>query len=325
MYFSKFTSFLFKSAVTLSVVYCSFQYIHPWVKKRLIATRCWVAKQCKTSDTLEHSKDKQYADVTLSEEDKYKLYGSKKFSTLFVTKDAFNINIDPCFYDNSKYQTAIGDTNNDLELSWKRRILVETTPRGNVIMYYDAFKRGFMYYSDQTIPYSILNIVAMKYVMRFRCLDFFVDEQYILEGNVNSLLDVLRETVPPTVTTPFSENTLSQKQKIDVTKGPFAKLKKYSTSGGVNKKTDKTTSKTMLNTSLKITEPEKMKNKIIYGGKMVNFSFLNRWVLDREKEKKKESVRNTVLSYRDYKFWQSPQSSTCSDPSAEDNGPLFID
>ena len=46
-----------------------------------------------------------------------------------------------------------------------------------VAMYYDAYKHAFSYYCDQrSVSYSVLNVVAMKYVRRFCCLDFFVDE-----------------------------------------------------------------------------------------------------------------------------------------------------
>ena len=49
-------------------------------------------------------------------------------------------------------------------------------------MYYDVFKSGFAYYADQnSIPYSILNAMAMKYVVVYFCRDFFVDDSIIKE------------------------------------------------------------------------------------------------------------------------------------------------
>ena len=91
-----------------------------------------------------------------------------------------NSNIDPIFYDKKELNEIMKIENNDIEKSWKTRILYEPTPRGSVIMFYDAFKQGFSYYSEQNgIPYSILNAVAMKYVVMFFCRDFFMDEQTI--------------------------------------------------------------------------------------------------------------------------------------------------
>jgi len=47
-------------------------------------------------------------------------------------------------------------------------------------MYYDVYKGGFAYYADQNcIPYSILNAMAMKYVVVYFCRDFFVDDSII--------------------------------------------------------------------------------------------------------------------------------------------------
>jgi hypothetical protein len=41
----------------------------------------------------------------------------------------------------------------------KNSILIETTPLGNVVMYYDTSRETFIYYSDSTIPYlSLIHI-----------------------------------------------------------------------------------------------------------------------------------------------------------------------
>ena len=93
------------------------------------------------------------------------------------TKNPCNQNIDPVFYDRKELRKVLETNNNALECIWKARILYESTPRGNIVMFYDVYKDGFSYYSDQTgIPYKVLNAVAMKYVITFRCRDFFMDE-----------------------------------------------------------------------------------------------------------------------------------------------------
>jgi len=127
---------------------------------------------------------------------------------------------------------------NEIENEWKRRVLIENTPRGNVIMYYDVYKQAFAYYCDQaTMPYDIMNAVAMRYVIAFFCRDLFVDESII----------------PRKANTPDGENEdkpapSPNEEKKNVGDAPFAKFKNYNTannkmvkSGGklVNKKTNK--------------------------------------------------------------------------------------
>jgi len=72
--------------------------------------------------------------------------------------------------------------NTNIEKTWKSRIQITTTPRGNIIMFYDAYKLGFSYYCDQNVvSYDILNAVAMKYVMLYNCAHFFIDEVVLPE------------------------------------------------------------------------------------------------------------------------------------------------
>ena len=88
--------------------------------------------------------------------------------------------IELSFYDMDEYTEKIADANNDLEKKWRSRILYVSTPHGSIMMYYDAFKHGFAYYCDRMgLNYRLLNTVAMKYVMTFRCVDFFVDETVV--------------------------------------------------------------------------------------------------------------------------------------------------
>lgn len=42
-------------------------------------------------------------------------------------------------------------------------IVMDTTPNGNVIMFFDNSKKSFQYYSDFSIPYSYLESVSKKY------------------------------------------------------------------------------------------------------------------------------------------------------------------
>jgi len=87
-------------------------------------------------------------------------------------------NIEPIFYNKKDYTAFMKTDKNEIEVAWKTRILHENTPKGPIVMFYDAYKQAFTYYTDQTsMPITVLNAVAMKYVTRFMCRDFYYDEQ----------------------------------------------------------------------------------------------------------------------------------------------------
>lgn len=224
----------------------------------------------------------------------------------------WNLNINSGFYSKSQYQEMIKDAQNTLEQQWKTRLLIETTPRGVVIMYYDPFKLGFSYYSDQTIPYNILNAIAMKYVIHFRCRDFFMDEHILPENTPLPLLKLLLEDK---TANEKAEN--SEKSKDDETikqrlrNAPFAKFKNYNKNS--NKVQENQNNKSEKDTTEK-KEPEKPKeqNRFISLGKTHNFK-----ILQNVPKKKKamvafksalasslfenSSVQKEVFNYRDFK------------------------
>jgi len=215
----------------------------------------------------------------------------EKYKTQFhnsFKEDKFNQNIEPEFYDNKQYNQIVESNNNSLEKYWKQRILFENTPCGNVIMFYDAYKLSFTYYADKNIPYTILNAVAMKYVLTFFCRDFFLDKSLI----------------PSNHTTPFLhvheiDKKESVKKKIDVNKGPFAKFKNYTKKEEQAKQTKQ--NKTV-NTEDKQTVKNYIKNKFVSLGKIYNYSVLKN--IRCNKSKCKEIV---PLDYDSFKKWHKPQ------------------
>ena len=212
--------------------------------------------------------------------DKYK----SKFE-LSYKQDKFNQNIEQAFYNKEKYNQIIETKDNILEQSWKKRILFETTPNGNVIMFYDAYKLSFSYYSDCNIPYNILNAVAMKYVLTYFCRDFFIDKSLIPLKHTSPFLHVHEID---------KKNTTVTKPKIDVTKGPFAKFKKYTKD---NKEKPKE-----VNTKEENTKEVKnyVKNKFISLGKVYDFSFITKMQLNIPKQR--EII---PLAYDSFKKWHS--------------------
>jgi hypothetical protein len=220
----------------------------------------------------------------------------KKFSQSFTRSLENNSNVDTAFYNKDTLKNLLVEENNELEKKWRSRILFENTPRGNVIMYYDAFKLGFAYYCDQHVPYDVLNAVAMKYVLTYRCRDFFIDEVERPENNPSKMVGLLADD-PKKEENKKPANELKSK----FNDGPFAKLKSYNTASAKvesNKKNEKS-------------EPvkDKLRNCFINRGKMANFSFI------QKAEKKhvafktdiadglfaNSDVQKEVFSYRDYK------------------------
>jgi hypothetical protein len=60
-------------------------------------------------------------------------------------------------------------------LKLKNSYVMETTPVGNVVMFYNVDKEAFEYYSDHSVPYRFLDVVARKYVKVYNCRPLYVD------------------------------------------------------------------------------------------------------------------------------------------------------
>jgi hypothetical protein len=202
----------------------------------------------------------------------------KKYKTEFLkyydneVNTTKNENIIPIFYDNLKLKESMKIENNDIEKQWKTRVLIEYTPRGNIIMFYDAYKCGFSYYSDHSvIPVKILDCVAMKYTMKYRCLDFFVDEK-VLEKNASPIIKLWKDEC---------------KEVWDKKKRLLANLRTPTANKVGNNPANFS---------------EKIMNKYIYLGKVNNFSFIQK--------QKYSSLHNTDdceklfknVNYEEYKL-----------------------
>lgn len=224
-----------------------------------------------------------------NEIDNYIDIKKKKFYFVDNRKD-LNKNIQAEFYNKEKYNSIISTNNNILESSWKQRILFENTPRGNVIMYFDAYKMGFAYYSDSNVPYNILNAVAMKYVVMFYCRDFFLDKSIILSDK-----------------TPFQyihEIDLKDNKKKEIPKGPFAKFKNYSKDKEKEKEKekDKDNEKDKEKHENANKPKDYIKNKFICKGKIREFSFL------KDKRVKTSNKVLKPISYNNFKQWHNPSN-----------------
>lgn len=147
----------------------------------------------------------------------------------------------------------------------KNNILFEHTPFGNVIMYYDADKTSFIYYSDKTLSYPIINSVGRKYALTFGCEAFYID----------------KTTAPPEPEPEPEKATAPEPATVKPAAAPtsvYAKFKNY-------KKPKPNTTNTASNTNA----AEEQINRYTCEGKLSNFNIL------------KKIPKVKAFSYKDFK------------------------
>ena len=159
----------------------------------------------------------------------------------------------------------------------KNSFIMEMTPHGNVIMFWNQNNEVFSYYSDGTMPYRFLEVVARKYVIMYDCKDLY----YVMEEQMKEVI--------------VEDNT----NKKEDTPSVFAKLKNYNhssidsvTKGGQQSKTNyKPNSISKPNIVKKNTVLKEKSNHYSCLGRIVNFNLLK-----REKPKNKMDI-----SFSEYK------------------------
>jgi hypothetical protein len=185
--------------------------------------------------------------------------------------------------------------------SLKQNVLFETTPFGNVIMYYDTDKDSFIYYSDKTLSYPIINAVGKKYVLTFHCESLYndVDSPTTIPAAEDPPVPV------PAPTRPVPESdapSVADKSKSHV----FAKFKNYrdpttTTKSPIgvrppykNTTTLSTSATTSTAAAATTTQQEPPKNRYTCEGKLANYSFLQK------------VAKVKPFSYKDFKLKQKP-------------------
>lgn len=130
-----------------------------------------------------------------------------------------NSNINTDLYDYEKRKTIFSEINNEQEKQWKSRILQERTDYGNIIMYYDCYRMTFTYYSDeQVIPYESLYYAALKYVVLYRCRNFFIDMDTFPDNPILNVLkkeDEQMKTKTKKQTPAPTHKTITKKQQLN--------------------------------------------------------------------------------------------------------------
>ena len=214
----------------------------------------------------------------------------KKYADLYSKESADeNSNIDPVLYDFLKRKEIFVSPDNQLEKQWKSRILIENTPRGNVMIYFNPYLLSYQYYSDeQIIPYKILEQVATKYVIMFRCKDFFIDPE---KRPSNKILEVLQKEEDSLKSKKMKVNDITKCVNIQSeSKDVFAALKDYRSEAKPTEAKPTEAKPTEEPKAKKKTEEPKFSNKFVRIGKMCEFN-----ITQKPADKKIEAVNELMF------------------------------
>ena len=115
--------------------------------------------------------------------------------------------------------------------------ITETTPRGDVLMYYSSKLGTFVYHSHtKEIPYNYLETVARKYVIEYNCKKLYIDIRKEYEKGVQKYKEIKAKEEKNAADGGVDET----KEKENKKKQIFANFKTYNRKGEVhNKQKDK--------------------------------------------------------------------------------------
>jgi hypothetical protein len=185
----------------------------------------------------------------------------------------------------------------------KNCIVMEKTPLGNAIMFYNNSKSSFEYYSDSTLPYRYLEVVARKYILTYKCKQVFVNmEEEIKEAEKKLEEKKKKEEEEKQKEQEEKDSGKPSTMTEKPAKNVFAKFKNY------NKDNSIKVAAVPLDrpATAKQTKPQEEKvikeraNRYSFEGKLANFNFLKK--IDRKVVDKRYAV-----SFAEFKKMQKSQ------------------
>ena len=226
------------------------------------------------------------------------------------------------------------DLSSEFVQGLKNSFIMESTPIGNVIMYYDENKSSFVYYSDNVIPYRFLEVLGRKYVCTFKCAKLYTNMEDEIKMVENKLAEAHeKEQLEKEQLEQLEQTAAAQKEqnaepnlKNPVQKSVFAKFKNYnkdtskdvvfannnshntsnsnnnaSNNNANNASNNNTNNKSKYTPLAKIILKENA-NRYTSEGKIANMPFLKK--IDR-----KIVDKNYTMSFSEYKQLQLQQTS----------------
>lgn len=187
-------------------------------------------------------------------------------------------------------------------------ILIEKTPLGNVLMFYNNKKEVFEYFSDNTIPYRYLETVSRKYVKIFNCRRIYYDmeeELKLYELKLKQEMEKEKAENDKLVQNASdkaggTQNTSDNKKGKNV----FAKFKGYNKEAGTGHVSMAPPPKNSIpnnSSTKKSNEPILLKehsNRYTYEGKLSNFSITKKIPL-------KAVDKKYAMTFSDFKKLQN--------------------
>ena len=194
---------------------------------------------------------------------------------------------------------------------FKKNYVIEHTPLGNVLMFYNHDKLAFEYYSDLTIPYRYLETVARKYTLTYNYRPLYIDMEEELKEYEKKLEEKevrekeLREKEENDKIKLSNSNSNVNTKPKDV----YAKFKSYNKEAGTGRVNTapppkNTIPQARVTVNLKDKKDgngnsEKMllketSNRYSYQGKFLNFNIL-------QKVDKKVVDKKYALTFADFK------------------------
>jgi hypothetical protein len=178
----------------------------------------------------------------------------------------------------------------------KNSILMEKTPLGNVVMFYNHARTSFEYYSDSSIPYRYLETVSRKYVTTYQCKCIYVDMMQQIKEAQEKLDEKKRKEDEEKKQ---KENQKEKEIQTVVKKDIFVKFKSYNKDTSISVASVPADRKS----SMKQTKPQEEKivkenaNRYSYEGKLANFNFL-------KKTDRKVVDKRFAVSFSEFKKMQ---------------------
>ena len=191
--------------------------------------------------------------------------------------------------------------------------IMENTPQGNVVMFWDNKRDTFSYYADHLIPYRHLEVVGRKYVLTNDCRKLFINMDDEIVTAKKKLEDKKKQKEEDEEKQKQNKQQESNSKQVveQPKKSVFAKLKSYNRDNSIKSATvalDSKKPQTNIpkNSSVNTKQDENMilkekANRYSYQGKLANFSFLKK--VDR-----KEVDKNYTLSFAEFKKMQLEQN-----------------
>ena len=181
--------------------------------------------------------------------------------------------------------------------------IIENTPQGNVLMFWNNKRSSFEYYSDFTIPYRYLEPVGRKYVKTFNCRPIFVD----MEEELKICEERLKKEKEEKELKEIEDKKRIEEAKINNTpiapekKNVFAKFKTYNKEAGSGRVNMAPPPKNSIpnksnteDSSNELVLLKERANRYTYEGKFSNFSFL-------KKVERKLVDKKFAMSFADFK------------------------